>query len=61
MKEDLSREVKSYAGTFAEWIASTDKTRPLLAVINLQTRQMLPAADRITAFAGTGKRRRPPR
>jgi methyl-accepting chemotaxis protein len=53
MKADLSREVKSYAEAFAEWIASTDKTRPLLAVINLQTRQMLPAADRITAFAGS--------
>ena len=33
MKEDLSRQVKAYAETFGEWIASTERPGPLLAVI----------------------------
>jgi methyl-accepting chemotaxis protein len=52
MKEDLSREVKTYAEAFAEWSASTDKVQPLVAVINIQTLQMLPGADQVIASAG---------
>src|SRR5687768_14662017 len=52
MKEDLSREVKAYAEAFAEWVAGSDKVLPLLAIINIQTMQMLPAADQIIAAAG---------
>jgi methyl-accepting chemotaxis protein len=52
MKEQLSQQVKVYADTFEEWIASTNKVHPMLALINLETRQMLPAADRIIASAG---------
>ena len=52
MKEDLSRQVKAYADTFAEWIASTQKVYPLLAVIQIKAQDMLPIADRIIATAG---------
>jgi methyl-accepting chemotaxis protein len=52
MKEDLSREVKAYADTFAEWIAGTNRVRPALTLITLDTRKMLPVADAIIASAG---------
>ena len=47
MKEDLSSQVKLYTDRFAEWLESTQEIHPSLAVIQMQTREMLPVADRI--------------
>jgi methyl-accepting chemotaxis protein len=55
MKEDLSREIKGYVEVFTEWREITDKVNPLLAIINIQTLQMLPGADEIIAAAGKGE------
>ena len=52
MKEQLGHQVKTYADTFAEWIGGTDRTGPYVAVIDLDSKQMLPIADRISKAAG---------
>ncbi|HET9902288.1 MAG TPA: HAMP domain-containing methyl-accepting chemotaxis protein [Xanthobacteraceae bacterium] len=51
VKEELNREVKAYVGVFNDWIASTGDLRPALAVINMDTQELLPAADAIIASA----------
>ena len=52
LKEQLSQQVKTYADTFAEWVDGTERTGPYVAVIDLDSKQMLPIADRISAAAG---------
>jgi methyl-accepting chemotaxis protein len=52
LKEQLSQQVKTYADTFAEWTDGTERTGPYVAVIDLDSKQMLPIADRISAAAG---------
>ncbi|MEA2993730.1 MAG: methyl-accepting chemotaxis protein [Alphaproteobacteria bacterium] len=47
VKEQLSREVKTYVDTFSEWAASMSKIEPAVAVLDLETEQMLPVADGI--------------
>jgi methyl-accepting chemotaxis protein len=47
LRERLHREVKTYADTFAEWVATAEKIKPLLADIERDMAQMLPAADTI--------------
>jgi methyl-accepting chemotaxis protein len=51
MKLQLADQVKAYADTFAEWIASADKIRPLIAIIDIDARNMMPTADTIIASA----------
>jgi methyl-accepting chemotaxis protein len=51
MKQQLSDQVKSYTGAFADWLVSTDKISRATAIISSETRQMLPAADEIIASA----------
>jgi len=51
LKEQLSRQVQTYADTFAAWAASMDAIRPPLAIIALDTQEMLPVADQIIASA----------
>jgi methyl-accepting chemotaxis protein len=50
-KEGLEREVTAYGETFAEWIQVTDKIGPPLAVIDYNSRNMLPVADEIATLA----------
>ena len=50
-KESLKREVKAYTETFAEWIEVTDKIGPPVAVIDYNSRNMLPVADEIATLA----------
>ncbi len=47
MKVALDRQVKAYAYTFAQWIKGFDKVHPLRAVIDIDSQEMLPAADDI--------------
>ena len=51
MKAELEKQVKTYADTFGEWIASVDRMSPWLAIIELDTQQMLPTADQIIVSA----------
>ena len=43
--------VKIYTDTFAEWVEVTDKVGPPLAVIDYNSRNMLPVADEIATLA----------
>ena len=43
--------MKIYADTFAEWIEVTDKVGPPMAVIDYNSRNMLPVADEIATLA----------
>ncbi len=52
MKGQLENQVKTYANTFEEWITCVERMAPLLAIIDLDTQQMLPIADQIIALAG---------
>jgi methyl-accepting chemotaxis protein len=49
MKEQLSKQVKRYADTFAEWIRSSDRVGPLITLIDHGIDVMLPVADEIIA------------
>ena len=51
MKIQLVAQVQTYRDTFAEWIAIVDKVGPPVAVIEYNTRAMLPAADEIIRSA----------
>jgi methyl-accepting chemotaxis protein len=51
MKQQLSEQVKSYVDIFAKWVASADKIRPLIAVIDIDAKNMMPAADAIITSA----------
>jgi methyl-accepting chemotaxis protein len=56
MKEQLGEQVKAYTETFEEWIESIEQARPLAAVIDLDTRSMMPLADEIIAKANSNSR-----
>ena len=47
MKDDLSRQVKTYSDTFVEWIASTNTVRADIIALDLDLRQMTPVTDQI--------------
>ncbi len=51
MKDALEHEVKTYADNFLQWIAGFDRVRPLRAVIDIDSQNMLPRADEIIAQA----------
>ncbi|HEX2216473.1 MAG TPA: methyl-accepting chemotaxis protein [Xanthobacteraceae bacterium] len=50
-KDELKAHVKTYADTFSQWMASTGKIQPLLAIMDIEMQQMLPVADQIIASA----------
>jgi methyl-accepting chemotaxis protein len=54
LRERLSRQVKTYADSFAEWAASVERMRPLIALIDNATQSMIPAADGILGNARQG-------
>ncbi|MGB2710429.1 MAG: HAMP domain-containing methyl-accepting chemotaxis protein, partial [Conexibacter sp.] len=47
IRQRLTEQVKNYADTFAEWIASVERVRPLILSIDADTQSMIPAADGI--------------
>src|SRR5437667_9053075 len=49
MKQQLSEQVRVYADTFEQWVTSMNEVRPMLALIKLDTKQILPAAAQIIA------------
>jgi methyl-accepting chemotaxis protein len=51
MKSSLEQVVKTYAETFKKWVESYDKVRPLHAVIDIDSQNMLPRADDIITHA----------
>jgi methyl-accepting chemotaxis protein len=46
-KAELARQVKAYADAAAAWSDSADRVGPLLALLDADIQEMLPAADRI--------------
>ncbi len=51
MKAGLAQQVKTYADTFAEWIASTNTVRADILSLDLDLRQIMPMTDEIIASA----------
>ncbi len=51
MKVALERQVKAYAFTFQQWVKAFDHVRTLRAAIDMDSGNMLPAADDIIARA----------
>lgn len=51
MKASLEEQVKAYAETFSQWVDGYDKVRPLHALIDIDSQNMLPRADDIIAYA----------
>ena len=47
MKDKLNHEVKTYADTFAQWIEASDAAYPLRTLIDHDSEDMLPKADKI--------------
>ena len=54
VRGEAERLVKIYADTFSAWSSSADKVGPNLRVIELDTQQMMPAADQIIKTAIEG-------
>src|SRR5262249_53414561 len=50
-KTSLEQVVKTYADTFGKWVEAYDKVRPLHAVIDIDSQNMLPRADDIIVYA----------
>src|SRR5262245_15503231 len=50
-KTSLEQLVKTYAETFGKWVEGYDKVRPLHAVIDIDSQNMLPRADDIIGYA----------
>jgi methyl-accepting chemotaxis protein len=55
IKEQLSREVQAYAATFREWVEMVNKIEPAVTVLDIETQQMLPAADGIIESVRAGE------
>jgi methyl-accepting chemotaxis protein len=55
VKDQLTREVKIYVDTFDEWTDSMNKIEPAVAVLDVETEHMLPAADRIIESVKLGE------
>lgn len=53
MKAELTDQVSAYVDSFRKWIEITDRTKPLLALIDIDTKNMMPVSDEIIAFART--------
>jgi methyl-accepting chemotaxis protein len=51
MKDGLSQQVKVYADTFHQWIASVNKVQPLLTIIDTDIQGMLPATNQVINLA----------
>ena len=51
MKQKLNRQVQHYSYAFAQWVATADDMKPLLALINHDTESVLPEADKIIKTA----------
>ncbi|HET9716900.1 MAG TPA: HAMP domain-containing methyl-accepting chemotaxis protein [Pseudolabrys sp.] len=51
MKTKLESEVKLYVDTFAQWIEVSDRARPMRALIDIDSQNMLPRADAVIAVA----------
>jgi methyl-accepting chemotaxis protein len=51
MRQQLSDQVKAYADAFADCVASADKIRPLIALIDSDTQSMIPVANGILDHA----------
>ncbi len=47
MKGQLSEQVKAYAEAFNQWVASLERIKPLVALIDMDTQDMVPAAGKI--------------
>jgi methyl-accepting chemotaxis protein len=52
LKQQLGEQVKAYADAFSAWIDTIDELTPSLAIIDMDSRRMLPEADEIIASAG---------
>jgi methyl-accepting chemotaxis protein len=57
LRSELAKQIKHYADTFASWAESSNKVWPYLTVIDVDTRQMMPAADDIILTAVEGANR----
>jgi methyl-accepting chemotaxis protein len=51
MKEELAQQVQFYVNTFAKWIDLTGKITPPVAIIDYNTKNMMPVADEIISAA----------
>ena len=50
-KQQLSNEVASYVTAFRQWVEITDRTKPLLALIEIDSKNMMPVSDEIIDYA----------
>jgi methyl-accepting chemotaxis protein len=55
-RNEIENRVQAYVDAFRVWSASSDTLRPHLKIIDLDTQQMMPAADRIIEGASEGAR-----
>ena len=55
LKEQLGQQVQSYAKTFAEWAQSTSTSSPYITLIDVDTRDIMPAANKIIASMRAGE------
>ncbi len=51
MKNKLASEMKDYHDIFADWVALTDRTNPLRAIIDIDSQNLLPRATAIIETA----------
>jgi methyl-accepting chemotaxis protein len=55
LKEQLGQQVKHYAKTFADWAESTSTSGPYIALIDVDTRDIMPEANKIITSMRAGE------
>ena len=55
LKEQLGQQVKSYTKTFSDWSVSINTISPYIALIDVDTRDLMPAANSIIASTRQGE------
>ncbi len=55
LKEQLGEQVKNYAKTFTDWSANIGTIRPYIALIDVDTQNLMPAANAIIASTRAGE------
>src|SRR5690606_36613480 len=51
MKDKLGQQVAEYAGAFRQWVEVTDRSKPMLALIEIDSKSLMPVSDKLVLLA----------
>jgi methyl-accepting chemotaxis protein len=51
MKDRLGQQVAEYAGAFRQWVEVTDRSQPMLALIEIDSKSLMPVSEELISLA----------